>query len=274
MRKTYESNPHFARLFGAARVEQARHVVEEDDPKAVVLDSIPLAKKNSKSQSVATPSKGSKGASTEGPGLPKPQTTPPMLNPKTKKGKEMLSFYQHCVLPEVNDQLAEGEDVFVELFMDDLLKEATRFGALKFTTTTSNLKKEMEETKKDAELKSIQLCEVNKQLLEANKFIKDLKKEISDMPSIAHLEPDNEALAKDDVLQKEVESLETTALDVFYEFWRANPKANFDYLNEKKEAYLGFCEAQKAKENVEAANTNPPTNQENKTPATEDTSDP
>uniref|UniRef100_A0A803PR76 Uncharacterized protein n=1 Tax=Cannabis sativa TaxID=3483 RepID=A0A803PR76_CANSA len=37
--------------------------------------------------------------------------------------------------------------------------------------------------------------------------------------------------------------VETDALDVFYEFGKANPGANFDYLSENKEAYLRFCEA-------------------------------
>uniref|UniRef100_A0A803P5F1 Uncharacterized protein n=1 Tax=Cannabis sativa TaxID=3483 RepID=A0A803P5F1_CANSA len=57
-----------------------------------------------------------------------------------------------------------------------------------------------------------------------------------------------------EALQKEVDNLETTTLEVIYEFWKANPNANFDYLNENKEAYLSFCAAQKDKEKFEAPN--------------------
>uniref|UniRef100_A0A803PYQ1 Uncharacterized protein n=1 Tax=Cannabis sativa TaxID=3483 RepID=A0A803PYQ1_CANSA len=59
----------------------------------------------------------------------------------------------------------------------------------------------------------------------------------------------------------------------FINFGGLNPEANFDYLNENKEAYLSFCEAQKAKEDAKAASTNPPTDQENETLAAEDESD-
>ncbi|KAF4360698.1 hypothetical protein G4B88_010693 [Cannabis sativa] len=52
---------------------------------------------------------------------------------------------------------------------------------LKVTTTTNNLKKEMEEAKKEVELKITQLDEVNKQFLAANKFVEDLKMEIKDI---------------------------------------------------------------------------------------------
>uniref|UniRef100_A0A803QC39 Uncharacterized protein n=1 Tax=Cannabis sativa TaxID=3483 RepID=A0A803QC39_CANSA len=52
----------------------------------------PPAKKNSKSQSTVALSKGSKGGSTDGPGLAKPLATPTILNLETKKGKEMLQF--------------------------------------------------------------------------------------------------------------------------------------------------------------------------------------
>uniref|UniRef100_A0A803Q6L3 Uncharacterized protein n=1 Tax=Cannabis sativa TaxID=3483 RepID=A0A803Q6L3_CANSA len=70
-------------------------------------------------------------------------------------------------------------------------------GVLKVTTIINNFKNEVEETKKKIELKSLQLGEVNKQLIAANKLIEDLKKENIGMPSTAQLEANNEALAKD-----------------------------------------------------------------------------
>uniref|UniRef100_A0A803NKX1 Uncharacterized protein n=1 Tax=Cannabis sativa TaxID=3483 RepID=A0A803NKX1_CANSA len=99
------------------------------------------------------------------------------------------------VLLEVNDQLAEGEDMSEELLMGSFLKESTR---------------EVEETKMEAEQKSFQLSKVNKQLLADNKLVEDLRKEISDMSSTAQLEADNEALAKDvNSLKDEREGLQT-----------------------------------------------------------------
>uniref|UniRef100_A0A803Q0V9 Uncharacterized protein n=1 Tax=Cannabis sativa TaxID=3483 RepID=A0A803Q0V9_CANSA len=155
---------------------------------------------------MAAPSKGSNGGNTNSPRLSKPSVTRTAMNPETKKGKEMLPFYQDRVLLKVNDQLARGEDMFVLLLMGSLLKESTRmaytysrgkFPALKAITTTTKLKKDLEEAKKEAKQKSTQLSEVNKQLLATKKLAEDLRKEINDMSSTAQVEVKNEALTKD-----------------------------------------------------------------------------
>uniref|UniRef100_A0A803PSI2 Uncharacterized protein n=1 Tax=Cannabis sativa TaxID=3483 RepID=A0A803PSI2_CANSA len=57
-----------------------------------------------------------------------------------------------------------------------------------------------------------------------------------------------------EVLEKEVKNLETAALEVCYEFWKANLNGIFDYLNKNKEAYLSYYVVQKDKEESEAVN--------------------
>uniref|UniRef100_A0A803PQC8 Uncharacterized protein n=1 Tax=Cannabis sativa TaxID=3483 RepID=A0A803PQC8_CANSA len=53
-------------------------------------------------------------------------------------------------------------------------------------------------------------------------------------------------------LAREVESLETGALEVFYDFWKANPEGNFDYLGDSKSMYIDFCATRMANKNPEA----------------------
>uniref|UniRef100_A0A803Q5S1 Uncharacterized protein n=1 Tax=Cannabis sativa TaxID=3483 RepID=A0A803Q5S1_CANSA len=178
---------------------------------------------------------------------------PKIIAPSTKPSANCREELGYPCL-RVNDQLARGEDMSVELLIGSLLKESTR-------------------------------------LLDANKLVEDLRKEMNDMSSTGQLEEDNETLSKDvnslkderenlcillsclteekkvlqetldskrtdfgaerEVLQKEVENVETTSLEIFYEFWKANPE-----------------------EEAEAANTNPPINQESDAPAADDTFDP
>uniref|UniRef100_A0A803P9X3 Uncharacterized protein n=1 Tax=Cannabis sativa TaxID=3483 RepID=A0A803P9X3_CANSA len=45
---------------------------------------------------------------------------------------------------------------------------------------------------------------------------------------------------REEALEKEVESLESVALEAFYKFWKANPEGHFDYLDETKEAYHSY----------------------------------
>uniref|UniRef100_A0A803NLQ7 Uncharacterized protein n=1 Tax=Cannabis sativa TaxID=3483 RepID=A0A803NLQ7_CANSA len=72
---------------------------------------------------------------------------------------------------------------------------------------------------------------------------------------------------REEELEKEVESLTTAALEVFYEFWKAYPEGNFDYLGESKSVYLDFCVAQTAVENLEATTSTAPADQSNEIPA-------
>uniref|UniRef100_A0A803PDH5 Uncharacterized protein n=1 Tax=Cannabis sativa TaxID=3483 RepID=A0A803PDH5_CANSA len=64
-------------------IEKSSTVPSTEVPEVTVINSIPPDKKSSKSQSTTAPSRGSKGGSTEGLGLPKPLVTPPVLNLET-----------------------------------------------------------------------------------------------------------------------------------------------------------------------------------------------
>uniref|UniRef100_A0A803NJH3 Uncharacterized protein n=1 Tax=Cannabis sativa TaxID=3483 RepID=A0A803NJH3_CANSA len=94
------------------------------------------------------------------------------------------------------------------------------------------------------------------------------------MPSTAQPKADNVALTRDvNSLKDERESLRTLLLNLTEEK-KANPEENFDYLNENKEACLSFCEAQKEKEESEAANPDAPTSQSTNNPAADDIKEP
>uniref|UniRef100_A0A803NKU2 Uncharacterized protein n=1 Tax=Cannabis sativa TaxID=3483 RepID=A0A803NKU2_CANSA len=79
-----------------------------------------------------------------------------------KKAKEMLGFYQDRLMVDVNEQVTRAEDMLLELLVGGVLKEITRdylklaytyyqakFAALKANTTTEDLKKALEEAKKE-----------------------------------------------------------------------------------------------------------------------------
>uniref|UniRef100_A0A803P679 Uncharacterized protein n=1 Tax=Cannabis sativa TaxID=3483 RepID=A0A803P679_CANSA len=133
-----------------------------------------------------------------------------------------------------------------------------------------------------------ELGEVNQKLLAANTKVDELTKELEDMHSTEQLEADDEdvknkktreeELVKEvgdkksrvEELEKEVDVLETPGLEVFYDFWKANPKGNFDYLGDSKDMYLNFCAAQAAKENLKATTSTAPTDQSAEVPTVQD----
>uniref|UniRef100_A0A803Q5R3 Uncharacterized protein n=1 Tax=Cannabis sativa TaxID=3483 RepID=A0A803Q5R3_CANSA len=179
-------------------------------------------------------------------------------------------------------------------------EEAYAYSRAKSTTaktlaTTTTLQREVDVAKTEAQDVRNKLGEVNKKLFAANTRVDELTKEMQEMPSIEQLEADNDALYKDvnelkdereslrtlliklegdvrvkktreEELVKEVESLETVALQVFYKSRKANPEGKFDYLDESNEMYLDFCAGQTAKENLEATTSTVSTDQSNDTP--------
>uniref|UniRef100_A0A803QE68 Uncharacterized protein n=1 Tax=Cannabis sativa TaxID=3483 RepID=A0A803QE68_CANSA len=187
----------------------------------VIPKVVPLTKKNAKYEASTTSTKNSKGANTKGPKLPRSLATPPILHPETKKGKEMLIFYQDCMMPEVNEQLTRAKEIPVKLLVGGVLKEVTqltytysrpKYAALKATTTIGELKKALEDAKKKAEQKND-----------------------------------------------------------FYDFWKVNLEANFDYLKgDLRTSFFDFYEAQKAKEEERMADKDSSSTQEHENPAAED----
>uniref|UniRef100_A0A803QCE7 Uncharacterized protein n=1 Tax=Cannabis sativa TaxID=3483 RepID=A0A803QCE7_CANSA len=208
---------------------------------------------------------------------------------EAKKGQDMLQYYLDCSLPEVKLKMAYANS-------------QAKSTVAKNLATTNTLQREVDGANKKVVDMRAELGEVNKKLLVANNRVEKLTKEIQEMPSTAQLEADNEALSKEvnalkdereslrtllskltkeksdleedikakqtreEELLKEVENLETAALVVFYEFWKANSSGNFDYLRDSKEAYLNYCAGQAAKESLEADNPTVPTDKSNETP--------
>uniref|UniRef100_A0A803QDJ0 Uncharacterized protein n=1 Tax=Cannabis sativa TaxID=3483 RepID=A0A803QDJ0_CANSA len=99
------------------------------------------------------------GGSTDGSRLSQHSSTFVALNPEAKNGKGMLQFYQVWVLPELIMKMA-------------YTYSQAKSSALKTITTTT--KWEVDDAKKEAEEKSVNLGEVNKKLLAANKRVEEL----------------------------------------------------------------------------------------------------
>uniref|UniRef100_A0A803QJB2 Uncharacterized protein n=1 Tax=Cannabis sativa TaxID=3483 RepID=A0A803QJB2_CANSA len=141
----------------------------------------------------------------------------PMHVQETEKGNETLMFYQDRVLPEVNDQLAGAKYMSMELLMGD--NEA--------------LAKDVNSVKDERENLCTLLTNLETKVNDSTEEKMVLQETLDSKWTSFTTEWE--------VLRKEVDNLESVGfLDVFYEFWKANPEANFDYLNENKEAYLGF----------------------------------
>uniref|UniRef100_A0A803Q7Z4 Uncharacterized protein n=1 Tax=Cannabis sativa TaxID=3483 RepID=A0A803Q7Z4_CANSA len=221
-----------------------------------------------------------------------------VLSSEAKKGKGMLQYYLDRSVREVSDQLF-GEDNGLSLGVVNM-KMAYAYSRAKSMVaknlaTTNKLQREEDAANKKVQDVRNELREVNNKLLTANNLVDELNQVIYEMRSIAKLEADNDALSKDvntlkdereslhtllskleedvmsrktreEELLKEVENLETVALDVFYEFRNANPSGNFIYLKDSKEAYLNYYEGQTTKESLEVANSKAPTDQGTETP--------
>uniref|UniRef100_A0A803QIK5 Uncharacterized protein n=1 Tax=Cannabis sativa TaxID=3483 RepID=A0A803QIK5_CANSA len=173
---------------------------------------------------------------------------------------QVLKIANDSVMPEVNEQLTGANEILVELLVGGVLKE---LGEVNKQIVVANkliedLRKEIKDmpstTKLEEELKAL-TKEVNT-LKDERESLRTLLQ--NQEAKVIELTGEKTSLqetldvvrvtfgAEWEALQKEVESLEIVSLDVFYEFWKANPEANFDYLKEDLWfSFLSLFEAQK-----------------------------
>ncbi|KAM6559687.1 hypothetical protein CsatA_028926 [Cannabis sativa] len=151
--------------------------------------------------------------------------------------------------------------------------------ASKSTTLSDALRAEADLAKKEAEEARAETTAVRHELGEANKKLFAAEKKVTvltkDLEAADRFEETIESLSadvdrlqdertslrqvllrlKDDKdaqvveanrLREKVDALETAGLELFFDFWKANPQANFDYLGDAKEMYLEYCAAQVA----------------------------
>ncbi|KAM6551127.1 hypothetical protein CsatB_000935 [Cannabis sativa] len=160
----------------------------------------------------------------------------------------------------------------------------------KNTDLSDTLKAEADLARKDAEEARAEVRAVRLELGEANKKLFTAQKKITvltkDLEAADHFEETIETLsgevnslqdertslravlhrmkeekeakegelsAEVDRLKEKVNALETANLELFFDFWKANPQANYDYLGDAKDMYLEFCASQVAYGETEAA---------------------
>uniref|UniRef100_A0A803QC73 Uncharacterized protein n=1 Tax=Cannabis sativa TaxID=3483 RepID=A0A803QC73_CANSA len=126
-------------------------------------------------------------------------------------------------------------------------------------------KKEVEDARTQLEVVRTKLGEVNKKLLATETRVTELTKELLEDEvkdkKITEEELKTEVksqISKVEELGKRVDTLETTILEIFYDFWKDNPKANFDYLGTSKDMFLDYYMAHATNENPEATTSTSP----------------
>uniref|UniRef100_A0A803NNF2 Uncharacterized protein n=1 Tax=Cannabis sativa TaxID=3483 RepID=A0A803NNF2_CANSA len=197
-----------------------------------------------------------------------------VLSTEAKKDKDMLQYYLDQSLPKVSDQLIRADnELSLELVMGGVLKEAARMAyaysraksiEAKNLATTNTLQREVDASKKEVQDVRNELIEVNKKLLAAKKRVEELTKEMQEMPSTAQLEADNDALSKEvNELKDERESLHTL-LSKLEEDVQTRQTREEGLVKEVESLETAALEA--AKENPEATTSTVPIDQNTEAP--------
>ncbi|XP_060958288.1 uncharacterized protein LOC133030091 [Cannabis sativa] len=240
-----------------------------------------LRKRMGRSSSASPPAKKSKGGEGSSSKEKRPSgeaPTPPLpVLPEAKKGKEMLAREPAGSSVQAGLKLAytysrAKSAASKNVALSDTLKAEADLA-----------KKEAEEARAEAGAIRLELGEANKKLFAAEKKITVLTKDLevadrfeetieilstevnslqderTSLREVLHRmkeekdSKDGELSTEVDKLKEKVNALETTVLELFFDFWKANPQANFDYLGDAKDMYLEYCAAQVAYGRTEAA---------------------
>uniref|UniRef100_A0A803Q6V2 Uncharacterized protein n=1 Tax=Cannabis sativa TaxID=3483 RepID=A0A803Q6V2_CANSA len=269
---------------------------DDDAPSVIVRENAPTSIDVSEDDSgLEKESRGQLGLVSSGQEVRVPSTTIALCT-EAWRGKDMLQYYLTRSLLEVSDQLSGVDrELSLELVLEGSLKEVTRKETDDIQNQLDVVRKELEEVNKKLLPANTKVDELTKELqdmpsiaqLEADNLslsqeVNSLKDERESLWTLlSKLEEDvknkqtrEEELVKEvrdkkfrvEELKKEVDVLEIAALKVFYDFWKANPEENLDYLCDSKDMYLNFYVAQATKENPEATTSTAPTDQSTEDP--------